>query len=388
MNGGPAGAEQILGQWLKDEVHLVDDKLAKALECAKESWLTTVDDIRRAHTERRLDDVFPLGLSFAIQDALGTPSSAVFTAFDKARLPGITKGYKPSLLNYMRRYFKLASNPSELMVLPDHWPHWKQHWIEAYKNDGMGLKEGFLFMYELELILGSLMWGVFVGAFFSAVNSDMRRDFSELKVQELSFWVVTLGTTCVLCGLMQVMNVYITLLQLSPVSGENAYAFFKSQNVQNTMMVGNLFIVFEFYSAMMFVLTLLIQHNAADVGVSIYGVTIVLGIFNIMFVPFTFCHGTTFNIAMNAGLYGPKAVLPNDAITGCTPEEVDAALTRCALENFETYGTKPVPAYSDFYTSEADPPGVRVAKRSMKRPFRPFASRPDEKHPGSVESVM
>jgi hypothetical protein len=259
MNGGSAGAERILREWLEDKAHLSGDKLAKALECAKESWLVTVDDIRRAHTEKRLDDAFPLGLSFAIQDAFAAPSSTVFKAVNKARLPGITKGYKPSLLNFVRRYFKLACHPIELMVLPDHWPHWKQHWIEAYRNDGMGLKEGFLFMYELELIFGSLMWGVFIGTYFAAVTDDMRRDFSQLRVQELSFWVVTLGTMCVLSGLMQVMNAYITLLQLLPVSGENAYTFFKSQNVQNMMMLGNAFLLAEFYSAMMFIMTLLVS---------------------------------------------------------------------------------------------------------------------------------
>jgi len=410
-------SDQSLRTWLTQTAGLETERLQKALDCAEDAWVGTVAHLRRVHAARRLEDVFPLSISLAIQDALqqsvvesggsrdnggewDTDGDGVVSRIEfEANLEAAKNVHKTGVCHLIKRFLKLQSTPIELLILPDHMPWFKRHWTEAYKNDGTALKDGFLFMYELELIFGSLLFGTLTGAYFSAVDESMRSDFTENRVLSLGFWIVTLGTIALVTGMLQVVNSYLTMLQILPINIENAYAFFKSQNVNNMMNVANVMLVTEFYCAMIFMLFLLMKHNAAGGHISTFSICIAAIMCG--WVPMmSMFHGTSFNLSMATGLFGEQQVIPDHMAASCDRTDVDAVLTQCAMRNLKRYGQKPVPAHGNFYPGihkgRADEreggdegPARRSSKelssksiqgRPAKRPFRPFRPRTNTQH--------
>ncbi|KAK3250873.1 hypothetical protein CYMTET_39768 [Cymbomonas tetramitiformis] len=91
------------------------------------------------------------------------------------------------------RWLKLVSSPFELLIPADHYPAYAKHWIESRREDGPNLHEGMLFLYEVEIIVSSLLLGVFTTLFFEVIHESMIEDFMTHQVYKLDYYVVLFG---------------------------------------------------------------------------------------------------------------------------------------------------------------------------------------------------
>lgn len=68
----------------------------------------------------------------------------------------------------------------EAVVLKDHLPSFRSHWIESKRHDGFALKEAMVMLYESELLVGALLLGTFTSMMFSgAIAQPQLDDFRE-----------------------------------------------------------------------------------------------------------------------------------------------------------------------------------------------------------------
>ena len=101
------------------------------------------------------------------------PSNELSSATDvKNDTSGEIKTYKP-LPSLFRRALKISPMIELMGLLKDHRKHFKEHWIAACtlsKDGGEILKNGLTFMFEMELLVAVLLFGVTTSIYFQGIT--------------------------------------------------------------------------------------------------------------------------------------------------------------------------------------------------------------------------
>eukprot|EP00935_MAST-01C_sp_MAST-1C-sp1_P000351 g351.t1 len=279
-------------------------------------------------------------IAIAIEEAFAhrcaAPASPV-SAQPSVRAPAWVRGYKPSLLHHIKRHSQLIGSQLEWMIPADHYWGFKNHWIEANRHNGLILKDGLLFMYQLEFIVGSLVVGVAAGCYIEGVTTEMQNQFATGQYDTLGFWVCTSGTLATVVCFIFIINAYVTTLLLLPINANNAYCFLKSHGTQCTMMYGNFLICLMLNQVLVFIELLLLKMNAGEHGVSTFGIVIVFGTHFLLWGPVALLNGSAINVAINSGCYGVEPVIAPETAIALSPIELEDALTQRAFANIAQY---------------------------------------------------
>jgi hypothetical protein len=271
----------------------------------------------------------------------------------------------PSFIS--RFMYALQGSVLEFMVPPDHMPWFKQHWIESRSADSATLKEEFMFLAELELLFGSLLFGALVGGFYGVMDETTIQLFKDMQVLSFGFWTATVGGLAVILAIMQVGISYLTIFIFLPVHPNNFYAFVKTKSVENFLNLGTVLIVISFYSLVSF-LALAICNI---LGSSWLALSITFGTaFVVVFPIFIVLSTCTLNLAMWSGVYGPKKIVEDEVALSSDGRTSDDRLCRIALANIEKYG-KPIPSKVLYcQTTKSDDEKIHGKKKFGKRSLR------------------
>ena len=244
----------------------------------------------------------------------------------------------PSMI--ARFLYALRGHILEFMVPPDHMPWFKRHWIESRQDDPATLKEEFMFLAELELLFGSLLFGAIMGAFYGAIDEATVTSFKNFELFSFGFWTCTLGAMAVILAVMQVAISYLTIFIFIPVNANNFYAFVKTQSVEYWLNLGTTLIVISFYS----LVTFIALSTCNIIGSSWLALFVTFGMaFVVVFPIFIVLSTDCLNLALWSGAYGPKQIVPDTVSIGGSKKLCDDVLCRRALANIKKYG-KPIPA--------------------------------------------
>ena len=255
--------------------------------------------------------------------------------------------------NQISRFmYVLRGSILEFMVPPDHMPWFKRHWIESRRDDSATLKEEFMFLAELELLFGSLLFGALIGIYYGAMDDATIAAFKANEVLSFGFWATAQGGVTIILSTMQMAVAYITIFIFLPVNGENFYAFAKTQTVENMLNFGTILIVVTFYSLMTFIA--LSMCNI--IGSSWLALFITFGMAFFVLFPFFIVFATNcLNLALCSGVYGSKKIVPDRvAVKGARAS--DDMLVRRSLANIKKYG-KPIPHDSLYGSIDEDDAG-------------------------------
>lgn len=246
----------------------------------------------------------------------------------------------PSILS---RFFStrsgLRSSLLELMVPPDHMPWFKKHWIESRRDDPVTLKEEFLFLAELELLFGSLLFAAVVGGFYQIADDSLVQAFKDMDMKSLGFWTGAVGSCSVILTIQQTGVAYITIFMFLPIHANNFYAYAKSTSVQLWLNFGTILLVTSFYMLIIF----LALASSNILGGSWLVLTLTFGLaFLIVFPPFITLSTNALNLGMWSGSFGAVKVVEDQNVTEADAWAVDTVLLRRALTNIQSFG-KPIP---------------------------------------------
>ena len=253
---------------------------------------------------------------------------------------GLTLGGVGGLPSTLPRFLSvLRGSLLEFMVPPDHMPWFKQHWIESRRDDSATLKEEFLFLAELELLFGSLLFGAVLGAFYQIADDSMVTAFKDMDLANFGFWTGVVGSIAVILTIMMTGVAYLTIFTFMPIHPNNFYAFAKSDSVQKWLTFGTIMIVLSFYTLIVF----LALATCNLLGGSWLVVGLTFGLAFVAIFPFFIVFSTNvLNTAMWSGAFGKRKVLSDAQAIAADARGSDDALVRRALDNIESFG-KPIP---------------------------------------------
>ena len=260
-----------------------------------------------------------------------------------------------SVPSALRRFLSvLRGSVLEFMVPPDHMPWFKQHWIESRRDDSAMLKEEFMFLAELELLFGSLLFGAVVGGFYQLADDSLLQAFKDFDVGTFAFWTGAVGCVSVLLSLMQTATAYLTIFTFLPVHPNNFYAYVKSDSIQRWMMFGTVLIVISLYTLILFFI--FASCHVLGGGWLVVGLTFGTA-FVVIFPPFMVLSTNVLNMGMYSGAFGAKKIMTDSVASERSSTAVDDALVRRALTHIKEHG-KPVPA-NMIYDNECCDVGAR-----------------------------
>jgi len=202
------------------------------------------------------------------------------------------------LPSFWRRNLRMTP-AFEAVVLKDHLPSFRSHWIESKRHDGFALKEAMVMLYESELLVGALLLGTFTSMMFSgAIAQPQLDDFRAGKIGTLGFFTVAIGAFCCVISFLYLFTSYVAIMLILPISEANIYAFLKLPSTLRSLNVVNLMLVLSAYGGLSFLSLLLISSSSGSwIMVGICGGSMM--VFNsTMF--WTFSH--SFNLSMLGGL--------------------------------------------------------------------------------------
>ena len=247
----------------------------------------------------------------------------------------------PPVPSMMARFlWALRGSLLEFMVPPDHMPWFKQHWIESRRDDSATLKEEFLFLAELELLFGSLLFGALLGGFYSVgVDDAAVQAFRRVELDSFGFWAAAVGGVAVTLSTLQIATSYVTIFLFLPIHPENFYAFVKTTSIQRYLNLGTILIVMSFYA----LTTFLMLATCSVLGASWLVLLMTFGVgFVAVFPAFLVLSTNALNLAMWSGVFGPEKVVSDADAARSDCRASDDKLARIALANVRKYG-KPVP---------------------------------------------
>lgn len=257
---------------------------------------------------------------------------------------------------------KLIASPFELIVPADHYPAYAKHWVESRREDGPNLHEGFLFLFEVEIILSSLFLGVFTALFFELIHEDMLEVFRTNQVFKLDYYVVLFGVLSMCSTFSYCIVAYVMIRLILPISDSNAYVFFKQQSFANWMIFANVQVCCMLYSCALFLVCALCSCLG---GFSVGGTYVVIAAVGLSLIGGLYFAGINFNLAMNSGVFGSQVLIDDKQAFEASSAELDNTLTLCALHNINQY-KKPVPA-NILYRQEQD---CRKGKQAEDIPWQ------------------
>ena len=241
----------------------------------------------------------------------------------------------------------------EAVVLKDHLPSFRSHWIESKRHDGFALKEAMVMLYESELLVGALLLGTFTSMMFSgAIAQPQLDDFRAGKIGTLGFFTVAIGAFCCVISFLYLFTSYVAIMLILPISEANIYAFLKLPSTLRSLNVVNLMLVLSAYGGLSFLSLLLISSSSGSwIMVGICGGSMM--VFNsTMF--WTFSH--SFNLSMLGGFYGAKGVVDPATAERLSGKELEELLVRPVLRYREEHGRTDPPA-SEWYEHRGLPAG-------------------------------
>ena len=282
---------------------------------------------------------------------------------------------KPGPLRLALRLLPLI----EWIVPKDHAREWKEHLIESKLRDPASLREAILSMFETELLLSALFFGVVTSIFYTGgVGDEELLEFRRMRVHDIEFWVVLFGVTTTFYSFWTCMTTYLAIQLIMPVSDANLPALLKSPAVVTALMIPNICLVMMFYSAVAFLITATLTR----IGVSPFTVAVICAV---CLPPMSFVYpyfGLGFNFALNAGLFSTDPVVHADKVSSSTPHDVEAMLVAKATATVRKHGhplhtlSSSTGAINDLYSKRGSaPPATSGPGGKRKPPMRPRRSR-------------
>jgi len=261
----------------------------------------------------------------------------------------------PDKVGYMRFWSEaftfLERNP--MTVPKDHHLEWREHLAVSKQHDAPALRDGITSTYETEIIFATLVLGVNWSIFVGMVDEEMYAAVRGLNIASTNFWVPVLGFLSIIMAWLSIVNVYLLLVLIAPISDTNLPAFIRSSSVLRCLMAPNICMVWfqshpipspnsnpnpvhqvaMFYAtAFFYALMMITASGGAGIMIGLVGV-----MFGGMFVTlWTFV--TPMNVAVNAGCFGDEPAIPPMDLATCTSEEVDYVLRKAALDNVAQFG--------------------------------------------------
>ena len=285
---------------------------------------------------------------------------------------------KPGALRLAMRLLPLI----EWLVPKDHAREWKEHLIESRLHDPTSLREAMLSMFEMELLLSALFFGVVTSIFYTGgVRDEELLEFRRMRAHDIGFWVVLFGVATTFYAFWTCMTTYLAIQLIMPVSDANLPALLKSPAVVTALMIPNVCLVTMFYSAMAFLITATLTR----IGVSAFTVAVICAV---CLPPMSFIYpyfGLGFNFALDAGLFSVDPVVHADKVSTSTPHEVEAMLVAKATATVRKHGrtrhtlSSSTGAIDDLYSKRSDAPPAKSG-HGMKKRKTPMRTRGSGKH--------
>jgi len=238
-----------------------------------------------------------------------------------------------------------------LGFLKDHRMCFKESWIEANHRpqDGARLKEGITFMFEMELIFGSLIMAVNASIFYAIEDASLVADFTAGRVGTPGFWINFLGAISLQTSVIFVILVYICLVSLQPVSAQNFYLFLRNPSVQQFLAIPNLLLVSFLYLFVAFVcLTLAYKTGGSWLSICVCFVPAFAAV--LCMFPWVLYH---LNLAHSSGVFAPVRLVPTEKQLELTDKEIERLLYWRAVEHRDLAHDDPRQYYADIFAKHA-----------------------------------
>lgn len=257
------------------------------------------------------------------------------TSIRDAEKPEKLNIYKP-LPSFLRRTIKITPIIELMGFLKDHRRHFKEHWIAAcslQKNGGQILKQGLTFMFEMELLIAVLFFGIATTLLFEGVTREMV-DKAHDEYLSLEFFILLFGVITLVMSFLFFGFTYITLIILQPIHESNVLSFVRTEPYQIVMAMTNYCLLVSFYSKLFMLVVFLIFHTNLHpliLGVAFFLMITCLSVF-------LTAANNSMNLALKSGCFSHKVIIDTNDLNNITPQETERILYNRVIDHQEYYG--------------------------------------------------
>ena len=253
--------------------------------------------------------------------------------------------------NFIKKVWSIVPFIEWLGFLKDHRKAFKENWIEAHHRpqDSGKLKEAITFMFEMELIFGSLIMSANASIFMDVYNESLVEDFTNFRLGTLGFWITLFGVITVQLSLVFVVVVYICLISLQPVTDVNFYTYLRTPSVQSFLAIPNLLLVGFLYFFVAFVCCVLAWKTGGSFGSLCLAF---LPSFGTVLCIYPAC-AYHLNLGHSSGVFAPVRLIPAEKQVELTGEETERVLYWRAVQHHEQAHADPRQYYADIFATHA-----------------------------------
>ena len=252
--------------------------------------------------------------------------------------------------SFFKRLLQITPMIEMMGYLKDHRSRFKQAFIESSRHDGNRLKSGMTFMFEMEIILGSLLLAANATIVMSVNDETLIQDFEAFKIFSLGFWITALGAITLQLVTMFVGVVYITIISLQPISPQNFYSYLRTPSCQTMLAAPNSILIVFFYLFVTYICLILTFKSGGSTAA--YLLCFLPG-FGTFFAcsPFMNYH---FNLGYSSGAYSPIPIIPPEKLLKLTSEETERILYWRSVENCSEVNADPEQFYDKHFENSEE----------------------------------
>ena len=235
-----------------------------------------------------------------------------------------------SFPSFIYRWIKIVPLIEKLGYFKDHRYQYKHAWIVS-ENDGHRIKSGLIFMFEMELLLSALLFGVATGIFFATYTQAMQDSIVNYRYDTLEFYIMIFGSMTILGLNYTVICVYLIIQMLLPVSPVNISVWLRSSTMLNLLFIPNFIMATSAYCTVIYVSLVLINCAGGSPIIMfiifLYGSTTLAS--GILF------GGMGFNLAYLSGSFSSVPIFPKiqSVVNDKSPEECEKLLYNLCVMN-------------------------------------------------------
>ncbi len=273
--------------------------------CArKEGGLLTDEEFSIAKAALLLPRALPGSVAVPADHESTTTSTSTSSSSDNCtaqRQPPDDGLVDPSGLpeppGFIRRLFALVP-PREYNLVKDHFPSFREHWIESKRLDGRSLRADLVMLYESELIVACLLFGCYSTLMTSgAISVEGLSAFQRGEVASVGFWTVTMGTCCTILSFSYIIFSFLGIMLMLPIADVNVYPFCKLPSTRRFMNVVNAMMVLCVFGGLVF-LSLLLHLWSGSSPLMLY---LLVGVMTVPMMATFFTANYCFNLVMLGG---------------------------------------------------------------------------------------